>query len=230
MESDPVASLCSLFLFAVSCFMNMDCSDFLSVLEKSFKEAATSMEGEEEPSLQSPGVEGVQMMLEAAILERHGGVLSGFTVTIDFVRSFFEKQGWEEKRSLSWTDLVSLSQTLGVLEQTKNEDEIGEFEANTELAHQLSELSNKMHQRQLAHEFPFVLPSELQTVDAKEAAEQTLGLIEKTEHVKIESWIEKQTDDYFRDKQPDDYFQNAQVEGDGNIKTQVTELKRWNLR
>ena len=151
----------------------MDCSAFLSELEKSFKDAATSMEGEEELSLQSPGVEGVQMMLEAAILERQGGVLSGFKVTIDSVRSFFENQGWEEKRSLSWTDLVSLSQTPGVLEPTKNEDESSEFEANTELARQLSELSNKMHQRQLAQEFPFVLPSELQTADAQEAAEQT---------------------------------------------------------
>lgn len=173
MERDLVVSLYSF------CFQIMDYSSFLSVLEKNFKDAAASTEENEEPSLQSPGGEGLQMMLEAANSEREGGVLSGFKVTIESVRSFFKNQGWEETRSLSWTDLVALSHMPGVHVQTTNEDGSIEYEANTDLARQFSDLSNKIQQRQLAHEFPYVHPAELQTSDERKAAEQTLSLIEK---------------------------------------------------
>ena len=85
---------------------------FLSVLHKAFLQIAVNSDDENENKVQSPGVEGVQCLLESQVAECFGSAAILEKVSLDAVRGFFEAQGWTEDHSLSWADLSNMLQSF----------------------------------------------------------------------------------------------------------------------
>ena len=101
-------------------------------------------------------------------------------VSVDALRTSYQTNEWDEKKSLSWIHLCDV--LIPSLQLFKDDDEDG---AESQVASDLLELMEVIYARQQANEFPVVRPSDLQNVEEQNAAEQSLSLLEKIEHVQI---------------------------------------------
>ena len=88
---------------------------FLSVPQKTFLEIALDCGDEIENKMQSPGVEGVQCLLESQVAECFGSAAILEKVFLEAVRGFFAAQGWTEDNSLSWADLSNMLQSFKLI-------------------------------------------------------------------------------------------------------------------
>ena len=82
----------------------------------SFNTVAVQGEGEEEKAIQSPGVEGLHVLLEGCRGEApHCGV-SAFDVSVDSVKKVFMDKEWLSDKSFMWEDFANLFEALSVPE------------------------------------------------------------------------------------------------------------------
>ena len=125
--------------------------------------------------LASPGVEGLQILLES--------VVNGNPIGVDEVRSGYEAKGWVENRSLNWSDVESMVGYL-VKDSKHVDDDIADAHAD-----ELARLCDIIAKRQESKEFPLVQPTDLKSEEDQEAAAMSLSLIDQTDHVKLESYI-----------------------------------------
>ena len=129
----------------------------------------------------APGLAGVQYFLESIVGD----------VSEADVRRWYESQGLLEQQSLAWSN-VEFMLTCWNDEQKQNVDKKGEETSEGEgenEAREIALLIDKIRERQEGKEFPIVRPSDLQDPEQQEAASMSLGLLEKIETVKIESYI-----------------------------------------
>ena len=89
---------------------------FLVSVAASFNNVAVQGEGEEEKAIQSPGVEGLHVLLEGCRgAAPHCGV-SAFDVSVDSVKKVFMDKEWLSDKSFMWEDVGNLLEALGVPE------------------------------------------------------------------------------------------------------------------
>ncbi|CAK0848323.1 unnamed protein product, partial [Prorocentrum cordatum] len=72
-----------------------------------------------------------------------------------------------------------------------------------ELADDISTLVDELHSRAAAKEFPLIRPIELRADDEQNAAEQAVSLVEKMDAVQIQSYIDYQKEQYFKNSPGD---------------------------
>lgn len=183
---------------------------FLLVLHKTFLDIAVDCGDGNGEMMQSPGVEGVQCLLVSQVAECFGSAAILEKASLEAVRSFFEAQGWTEDHSFSWADLSNMIQCFK-LRVTDNalpppsgaevDDDVEEVKDGSMVeACALASLVNTISERIKAEEFPLVRPSELESIEEQEAAALTLGLVEKIEMVKLESFLAESRRVYFQDE------------------------------
>jgi len=88
-------------------------------------------------------------------------------------------------------------------ERENNEITVDSDNTDEAMAKKLADLYDEIMSRAESNQFPLVKPGELETSEQKEAADITLGLIEKEEHVRIESFLQHQKELYFESHRGD---------------------------
>ena len=79
------------------------------------------------------------------------------------------------------------------------DDDIAEESMKVDVADELAEIYKKISKREQEHNLPLVHPNELSGKQEETMAEETLGLVDKLEHTKIESYLQEKKKSYFKD-------------------------------
>jgi len=105
--------------------------------------------------------------------------VSADVVSVEWLKKVFEEKGWPHDLSFKREDLATLLESLGVPE-SEEED----------LPCDISDLVDQIYDRAAAKEFPLLRPLDLPGEDEQSAAEQSLGLVEKMDAVKVQSYTD----------------------------------------
>ena len=159
---------------------------FHEAVEVSFDTVAVQVDGAEEKAIHKPGVEGLHVFLEGCRGDAPRSGVSADVVSVESLKKVFEEKGWPHDLSFKREDLATLLESLGVPE-SEEED----------LSYDISDLVDQIHDRAAAKEFPLLRPMDLPGEDEQSAAEQSLGLVEKMDAVKVQSYIDFQKQQYF---------------------------------
>ena len=89
-----------------------------SKLEASFHEGAITVEGSSTKQLFSPGVAGLQVLIESEV--------GSGRVTTEDIENFYKTNDWDQKRSVSWEELRAVVLSLNFPElESENQVEDG---------------------------------------------------------------------------------------------------------
>ena len=132
------------------------------------------------PVLHKPGVEGLHVFLDGCRHDSADDDIEAEQISVQALKAVLEEKGWPLDMSFTWTDMESLLQALA------------EASAEAAAGDSLCRLMDEIQTRAALSEFPLVCPAEVSGVGEQEAAAQTLSLVEKTDAVKIQSYIEYQ--------------------------------------
>ena len=182
-------------------------STFHEVAEIGFDRVAIQIDGEEEKMLHEPGVEGLHMFLEGCRKDASPDDVDAEIVSVESLKRVFEEKGWPENMSFMRENLTNLIEALGIPSVEKEE-----------LALDIAELVDRIHDRAETKEFPLVCPKDLVNKDEQGMAEDSLelaGMIKDS--VKLQSYIEAKRQEYF-----------ANSPGDPNLSAKEKEA-RWSL-
>ena len=159
---------------------------FHEAVEGSFDTVAVQMDGTEKKAINKPGVEGLHVFLEGCRGDAPSCSVSADDVSVESLKKVFEEKGWPHDLSFNREDLATLLESLGV-QESEEED----------LPYDISDLVDQIYDRAAAKEFPLLRPLDLPGEDEQSAAEQSLGLVEKMDAVKVQSYTDFQKQQYF---------------------------------
>ena len=159
---------------------------FHEAVEASFDTVGVQVDGAQEKAIHKPGVEGLHVFLEGCRGDAPRRGVSADVVSVESLTKVFEEKEWAHDLSFKREDLAALLESLGVPE-SEEED----------LSYDISDLVDQIHHRASQKEFPVLRPMDLPGEDEQSAAEQSLGLVEKMDAVKIQSYIDSQKQQYF---------------------------------
>ncbi|CAK0824248.1 unnamed protein product, partial [Prorocentrum cordatum] len=170
----------------------MTTQTFHEAVEASFDNIAVQADGAAEKAIVKPGVEGLHVFLEGRRADGASSGVSAETVTVESLKKIFESRGWPFDKSFGRADLTALLESLG---------EAGS--GGEDLAEDISSLVDDLHSRAAAKEFPLIRPIDLRADDEHNAAEEAMSLVEKLDAVQIQSYIDFQKKEYFKNSPGD---------------------------
>ena len=135
---------------------------------------------DKDATINSPGAEGIKSLLKA----------HKFETSLETVKQEFDKMGWTETTSLSWTDFQELAVKLHI-DQAEDTANGSDDERAHELAQSESEIVNTIAARMAEQTFPYVLPNEVGDSQNSSEAEATLEYMQKVEAVEVQSFIDE---------------------------------------
>ena len=159
---------------------------FHEAVEASFDNVAVHMDGADEKALFKPGVEGLHMFLEGCRGDASRSGVCADVVSVEFLKKVFEQKGWPHDLSFNRESLASLIESLGVHDS-----------AEVDLSREICDLVDQIHDRGAAKEFPLLRPTDLPGEDEQSAAEQSLGMVDKLDALKVQSYIDFHKQQYF---------------------------------
>ena len=160
---------------------------FLEVFRALFTEAAGVCSDDGTAVLHKPGLAGVNIMMARAAADASDALLTDEDVSMSNLAASFDEFAWTHDQSMTWGDMEKLVEHLKSARDRAEDD----ADEQDDVAEGVAALIDDIAERQEARGFPLVLPCHCQGNDGEEqkAAEHTLGLIGKTDTVKIESYI-----------------------------------------
>ena len=164
----------------------MSCRSFHDAVDAAFDTVAVQVDSAEEKAMHKPGVEGLHVFLEGCRGDAPRNGVSADAVSVASLKKVFEEKGWPHDMSFKRQDLETLFQLLCVPEPEEED-----------MAEDITDLVDQIHDRAAAMEFPLLCPTDLPGEDEQSAAEQSLRLVEKIDAVKLQSYIEFQKQQYF---------------------------------
>ena len=160
---------------------------YVEVLRALFLEAAGGSSVDGTMELHKPGLAGVNIIMARAAADASDALLTDEDVSISNLAASFDEFDWTHDQNMTWDDMEKLVKHLKAARDCGEDD----ADEQDDVAESVAALIDEIAERQEAPEFPLVLPRHCQGNDGEEqkAAEHTLGLIGKTDTVKIESYI-----------------------------------------
>eukprot|EP00959_Pyramimonas_sp_CCMP1952_P453849 9468944-Pyramimonas_sp.AAC.1 len=164
----------------------MASSTFEDEVEATFSRVAVDLEGYPSKVLPSPGLAGLHVFLTGCSNDDISETIDVDKLSVQALSSIFDSQGWSVDMSFTLADLKVIVTSSGAVTS-----------GNCGMSESFVHLMDIIQDRESKGEFPIVRPAELGDVEEQSAASQSLGLVEKMDAVKLQSYLDYQKAKYF---------------------------------
>ena len=163
----------------------MSHTEFHKAVDLAFEKHAIEKEDDEDKVLQEPGVEGLHVFLDGCCSDLLGEGVDAELISVASIKQVFDDHGWPDEMDFRKEDMEVLLESLG-FEKTEEDEPCND----------IAEVVEDMRKRKSASQFPLLKTEHLKGKAEKLIAEQCLPLAAKEDHVKIESYIEHQKQNF----------------------------------
>ena len=161
-------------------------SSFRKVVDAAFEAAAVQVHDGVEEVLFKPGIAGLHVLLEKCRSETKCTEVTEDIVSEEALEKAFDEKKWPHDSCRKLEDVVSLLKSLGIARSVEKH-----------LPFHISELIDVIQEREETKQFPRLCTDYLIDNDERSVAQQSLGLAEMLDAVKVQSYIDSQRQKYF---------------------------------
>ena len=156
-------------------------SSFHEAVDAAFQDAAVQVDDGVEKVLFKPGIEGLHIFFEGCRSKAQRSEVREDIVSVESLTKVFDEKKWPHDCCWKREDVGSLLELLGIAESKEEK-----------LLVDVAELMDDIQKRTAMKQFPLLCTKYLTSEDEKRFAQQSFGLVEMMDAVKVLSYIDLQ--------------------------------------